>query len=75
MARDTDTETLRDRLRRLIEETGGMTAAASRVGCTTAALYQILDGGRPGLPIAVGIEQAYGIPPRAWLDEPVKVSA
>lgn len=49
---------------------------AREIALTEAHLSQILTGKRrPGLPIAVRIEDRTGIPVRSWLPQPVGSSA
>ena len=50
----------------------GRELAAARLMVTSAFLSYLIDGKRdPGLRLALGIEEVYGIPAREWVAEPL----
>lgn len=62
------TETVRDLMRRRIEEIGGFGVAAEKLGCTREHLYQLLNNNHrlPSLEMAAQIDALLGVPMAAW---------
>lgn len=63
------TEAARRTFIRLVESYGGKEATAGALRCSVSTVTQIMAADRnPGLEIAYGIEQLFGIPMQDWVD-------
>lgn len=60
-------EQARKKFSRWVDEVGGASEAAEKLGCTVTAVWYIKNGKRNvGLRIAIALQKSAGIPAEAW---------